>query len=387
VTAIFSAVLLAALLALGLAERRARDRAREAVRIRIHVNGTRGKSTVTRLIAGALRAAGVRCIAKTTGTEPRLILPDGRERAIRRRAPASIREQLWALRQARALGADAIVLECMAIEPALQEVSEQAMVCSTIGVITNARLDHAEVMGATVDEVASALASTIPAGGIVVVGPTGGLGVLDAACRKAGARLVLAAADPPPATAGGETAGGEPPAGWAADNAGIALAVTRLLAIPDEVARRGMAGAAPDPGAVAHGSVTVAGRPVEYIDASAANDAESLQRLIAPRQQDALFVFNHRRDRPLRLRQFGDAAPWSRLADRVVVTGDRPDWTTWRRLRKRLPGPRLAFEPRSRLAAGLGTRLRGPASGGLVVFCGNTKGLRREPLLSALQRT
>ncbi len=386
-TAILSAVLLASLLALGLAERRARDRAREAVRIRIHVNGTRGKSTVTRLIAGALRAAGVRCVAKTTGTEPRLILPDGSERAIRRRAPASIREQLWALRQARALGADAAVLECMAVEPDLQGVSERAMVCSTIGVITNARLDHAEVMGATVDDVASALASTIPAGGTVVVGPTGGLEVLDAACREAGARLVLAAADPPPPTASFETAGEGFLAGWAADNAGIALAVTRLLGIPDDVARRGMADAAPDPGAVTHGSVTVAGRQVEYIDASAANDAESLQRLIAPRQQDALFVFNHRRDRPLRLRQFGDAAPWSRGADRVVVTGDRPDWTTWRRLRKRLPGPRLAFERRSRLESGLRTRLRGPASGGLVVFCGNTKGLQREPLLSALQRT
>lgn len=386
-TAILSTLLLAALLALGLAERRARDRALEAVRIRIHVNGTRGKSTVTRLVAGAIRAAGVRCVAKTTGTEPRLILPDGSERAIRRRAPASIREQLWALRQAESLGAEAVVLECMAVEPELQEVSERAMVCSTIGVITNARLDHAEVMGATVDDVAAALTSTIPRGGTVVVGPTGGLEVLDAACRKAGTRLVHAAADARVAAAGPETAGEDASHGWAADNAAIALAVTRLLGIPDDVARRGMADAAPDPGAVLHGSVTVAGRVVDYIDASAANDPESLQRLIATRSQDALFVFNHRRDRPLRLRQFGDAAPWSRGADRVVVTGDRPDWTTWRRLRRRLPGPRLAFERRARLAAGLGARLRGPAAGGLVVFCGNTKGFQREPVLSALQRT
>ena len=38
--------------------------------IRIHVNGTRGKSSVTRLIAAGLRAGGKRTFAKTTGTAP-----------------------------------------------------------------------------------------------------------------------------------------------------------------------------------------------------------------------------------------------------------------------------------------------------------------------------
>src|SRR5436190_20852696 len=47
--------------------------------VRIHVAGTRGKSTTTRLIAAALRAGGRCVVAKTTGAEPRLILPDGRD--------------------------------------------------------------------------------------------------------------------------------------------------------------------------------------------------------------------------------------------------------------------------------------------------------------------
>ena len=53
-----TAGLLGGLLALGGWERVQRDRAHAAIPTRIHVNGTRGKSTVTRLIAAALRASG-----------------------------------------------------------------------------------------------------------------------------------------------------------------------------------------------------------------------------------------------------------------------------------------------------------------------------------------
>src|SRR5712691_4535149 len=77
---------------LGLAAWRHRRHLR-AVPVRIHVAGTRGKSTTTRLIAAGLRAGGRRVVAKTTGSQPRLILPDGSEAAWPRRGPASVREQ------------------------------------------------------------------------------------------------------------------------------------------------------------------------------------------------------------------------------------------------------------------------------------------------------
>ena len=36
----------------------------------VHVNGTRGKSTVSRLIEAGLREGGMRVFCKTTGTDP-----------------------------------------------------------------------------------------------------------------------------------------------------------------------------------------------------------------------------------------------------------------------------------------------------------------------------
>ena len=78
--AIALAALAGCILWLALAAWRHRRHLR-AVPVRIHVGGTRGKSTTTRLIAAGLRAGGRRVLAKTTGSQPRLILPDGSEQA------------------------------------------------------------------------------------------------------------------------------------------------------------------------------------------------------------------------------------------------------------------------------------------------------------------
>src|SRR5512137_2539029 len=70
------------------------ERARRRVGRRIAVTGTRGKSGVTRLIAAGLRASGAKVLAKTTGSKPVVILPDGSEREIARAGPPSVREQV-----------------------------------------------------------------------------------------------------------------------------------------------------------------------------------------------------------------------------------------------------------------------------------------------------
>jgi len=56
------------------------------------VSSTRGKSSIVRLPAAALRGAGLRVAAKTTGSLPSLLLPDGTERVLRRLGPPTILE-------------------------------------------------------------------------------------------------------------------------------------------------------------------------------------------------------------------------------------------------------------------------------------------------------
>ena len=140
---------------------------RRQIPIIIHINGTRGKSSVTRLIAAGLRAGGKKVLAKTTGSAPRLIFEDGSEIPIIRYFGANIKEQLKIIKYAAKRKIDILVLECMAVTPEYQWVNEHQMVKSDIGVITNSRLDHLDLMGPGIRNVTLSLCNTIPKNRVV----------------------------------------------------------------------------------------------------------------------------------------------------------------------------------------------------------------------------
>lgn len=143
--------------------------ARKKIKYVIHVNGTRGKSTVTRLIGTMLRKNNIKTLTKVTGTIPVIIDEEGNEQIIRRIGNANIKEQLKIIRKAKRRNAEALVIECMAITPKYQRVTERQMLKSNIVVITNARKDHEEVMGQGKTNVIKALGNTIPKNGILII--------------------------------------------------------------------------------------------------------------------------------------------------------------------------------------------------------------------------
>ena len=145
------------------------DKIRKSFKYVIHVNGTRGKSTTTRLIDAGFRELGYKVFSKTTGTLPTYIDTLNQEHVIKRLGKANIREQIRMMKKAYKEGAEVLVLECMAVNPELQYVSEHRILRSNVCVITNVRMDHLGVMGDTKEEIAKSLSNTIPEAGVVII--------------------------------------------------------------------------------------------------------------------------------------------------------------------------------------------------------------------------
>ena len=114
------------------------DKNRKNLKYIIHINGIRGKSTVSRLIDAGLRAGGYKVFTKTTGTSPRIIDTNAKEFEINRQGKANIREQISVITWASKEKAEVLILECMAVKPELQYVCENKILKSDIVAITNA---------------------------------------------------------------------------------------------------------------------------------------------------------------------------------------------------------------------------------------------------------
>ena len=321
-----SAALLAVIV-YGVVELLRHRRCLNSIPIRIHVNGTRGKSSVTRLIAAGLREAGLICCAKTTGTLPRMILPDGRELPIYRKARANVIEQIHITSLAAEFKPDALVIECMALQPELQWLSEHQLVRATHAVITNARPDHLDVMGPDEKAVALALSGMIPVGGVLLTAEQAPAlkSIFQACCVDRGCRLV----DISPDEVKGVEA--ETLRGFSyqehADNIALAVRVCAEFGVDRETAVRGMQRAQPDPGALTEHQIDFFDRRLLFANGFAANDpisTEYIWSMINDRhaQMDSrIAVFNCRADRPDRSIQLGKAFVGWRKADHLILMG------------------------------------------------------------------
>lgn len=303
----------------------------EKIPYRIHVNGTRGKSSVTRLIAAGLRAGGIKTCAKTTGTLARMIFDDGRELPIFRPDRANVIEQKRIVRTAVSEKAEALVIECMALQPLLQSVCELKLVRSTHGVITNARADHLDVMGPTRLDVARALSATVPVSGkfITAEDRQDSLQVMSEACQDRGSMMQNITAKDSEAITPEELA--QFSYLEHAENVALSLAVCQDMGVDRDVALRGMWAAEPDPGAMRVHQQQIHSDQWHFVNAFAANDPESTTRIwdaaynYFPGVTRRVLVMNCRVDRIDRSVTMADACVDWQKADRVVIIGSGTD--------------------------------------------------------------
>lgn len=286
---------------------------RKAVPVRVHVHGTRGKSSITRELARILREQGWRVLAKTTGDAPEYILPDGSIKSIRRMGPARIQEHVRILRMAARWKADALVVEGMALQPENIWQSEQILQ-ATHAVIANVRPDHEESMGEGRLGVARTLGLMIPEGGRLFTAQEEGAVLLEECARRRNCVFV------PVKTHGPDAQAGE----LARAVAGDILGRTAEAAEPVPSRRTGR--------------FVWQGMPVVWYDFFSANDVVSSNVLWQqiPEQDDSLNValLATRADRPLRTRAFVDWLLEDTSFDLVQVVGDHAGYAFLRALRK-----------------------------------------------------
>jgi poly-gamma-glutamate synthase PgsB/CapB len=280
---------------------------------------------VTRYIAAALRASGRTGRAKTTGSKPAIIRPDGEEREIRRDGLPSILEQKKVLALADRLRADALVTEMMSISPECLAVESGKIIRPGLLVVTNVRLDHEEEMGRTKEEIAVSLAAAVSPGVTVLLPDRERYQAFDRAARRASSRVV--------SVSSGEE--GDLPSDFDfPDNLRLALAASAHFGVDRATALRGIAAARPDFGSFRIWTAVspLSGHSWRLAGLFAANEPESTRIALARLRRRSSFagrpliaLLNLRADRAARTRQWLAAVRSGFFAefDRLMFIGEQ----------------------------------------------------------------
>ena len=294
--------------------------ARNRISLRVHVNGIRGKSTVTRYIAAILRAAGLRTYGKTTGSAARILMPNGCDQDFGRKGFPNVNEQIGILKRFSSEGAEAAVIECMAVNPLYAEWLEDKVMQSSLGILTNVRLDHVDYLGSTLPEIARALARTIPRDGRLISAEEDPelQEILWTEARRRGSDIAFA---------NSQDVSSESLAGFnhfaIESNVAIGYLTADWIGLPRPEALQAMQTAPADPGAFCLQQLEVNHQRVTWANLFAVNDRESFvvlcQRLFVQHAEcQRVVILNNRHDRQTRVELFAELAV--ELAFDVVVS-------------------------------------------------------------------
>jgi len=290
-----------------------------SIPLRIVVNGTRGKSTVTRLLGAALKAGGYKTLAKTTGTKPRLVIDNQIEKPVIRPGRANIHEQLSITRKAIKEKADAIVFENMSLRPDLQWIEETRIISPQIVVITNVRADHLEVMGPTLEDIAKNFINAVPKNAKVFTGEKALFNLLEKLAKARGLEIYLSDEN--------EVSSEElKPFTYFEhrENVALVLSVCKYLGIKKDKALAEMYNYIPDSGVLKKYDLKINGKNILLYNALAANDPDSTnfiyERIDKP-EKNFYIIVNCRADRIDRSVQLGKLISTRIKADYYFVTG------------------------------------------------------------------
>lgn len=290
----------------------------KSIPVRILVNGSRGKSSVVRLIAAGLRAGGKKVIAKTTGTSTRLIFTNAEEVPVIRLGMPTIREQIKVMREAARRNPDVVVLECMTLRPDLQLLESRRIVKPTIVVITNVRADHLDVMGPTIRDVAETFISVVPKNCVLFTAESRTLGVFTNNADKRNIRIFTSNAQ----TISDATITRFPYIEHK-ENISLARDVCKYFGVDEKTAFHAMYTTNPDPGVSMVYTINFNGKKTTLINALAANDPESTYSIWQSFDKnfpEINLLINSRKDRIFRSLQFAQFIK-NFNADHYILTG------------------------------------------------------------------
>jgi poly-gamma-glutamate synthase PgsB/CapB len=284
-------------------ERVVLNRLRRSIPMVIAVTGTRGKSSVVRMLASVLRESGRVVLAKTTGSQAQFILPDGTIQDVPRRGMVSILEQKKVLNSGAELHAECVVVEIMSIRPENHIVESQQVLKPDVVVVTNVRRDHLEAMGETEPEIAHVLCNDLPPGCTVYVPEEYAALLVSSHPRKQSTKMR--------SVQRGRT---QEDTAEFAENLNLVAALSRDLGIAEEVVTRGIQHTRHDIGKLRIWRHTAGGKGIFLVNAFAANDPDStmiiyqkVARALSAPPSSFTGLLNLRHDRPDRTLQWIEA--------------------------------------------------------------------------------
>lgn len=299
-------------------EKRRSECQRETFKYLIHVNGIRGKSTVSRLIDAGVRAGGYKVFTKITGTSPRIIDTFNVEREINRKGKANIKEQIKTINWAYREGAEVLITECMAVKPEYQYICENKILHADINIITNVREDHLDEMGKSLDEIASSLANTIPTNGAIFTSDEKYFDFFKREAIKKNSKAFINRE--------------EKEEYWEIDfpsNVALALEVCKYIGIDEKKALEGMKNYHRDPGVLKVLLYKNRENKIYFINAMAANDPNSTEIIIDRLSKKDYWknkrylLVNNRGDRVSRWEQYiSFVKKIDKKFDKILISGE-----------------------------------------------------------------